>query len=184
MNNVSYVTTGKPRKTAGIWRAPEGTELPTTAAATLNSAFVHLGYASEDGVSNSNSPDTDTIKAWGGDVVLTPLNEREDTFKFTLIEAMNVEALKAVYGDDNVTGDLATGIQVKANALEQPASSWVIDMIYTDNTLKRIVIPAGKVTEVGDISYKDGDAVGYETTVYCLPDELGNTHYEYIQRAD
>ena len=49
-----------------------------------------------------------------------------------------------------------------------------------NNTLKRIVVPAGKVTEVGDISYTDEDMVGYELTVQAFPDTDANTHYEYI----
>ena len=37
------------------------------------------------------------------------------------------------------------------------------------------------ITEVGDIVYKDDDAIGYETTLSAVPDADGQTHYEYIK---
>lgn len=179
-NNSAHVTVGKPKVGGAIFWAPLGTELPTDATTALNTAFANLGYISEDGVVNSNSPESDDIKAWGGSTVLTTQTGKTDTFQFTLIEALSVAPLRLVYGVANVTGDLSTGITIKANDTQQDSGCLVIDMIMRGGVLKRIVLPSAAVSEVGDISYTDSDAVGYQTTLTASPDTTGNTHYEYI----
>ena len=182
-NTASNVTAGKPKIGGAIYAADAGTTLPTDASTALAAAFKCLGYVSEDGVKNSNSPNSQNVKAWGGDIVMNLLTEKPDNFSFTLIEALNLEVLKFVYGSSNVSGTLATGITVQANSAIPEAHVIVIDMILTDGALKRVVMPCAYISGVGEITYKDDAAVGYETTVLCPPDASGNTHYEYIVKS-
>ena len=182
-NTATNVTAGKPKIEGAIYRAPLGSTIPTDAVTSLASAYKCLGYVSDAGLVNSNTRENTEIKAWGGDTVLNIQTSKTDTFKLTLIEALNVDVLKAVFGDSNVSGALATGITVNVNASELTDAIWVIDMVLRNGVLRRIVIPIGKISELGDTTYSDNAAVGYDITIAATPDSSGNTHYEYTKSA-
>ncbi|MDO5016538.1 MAG: phage tail protein [Eubacteriales bacterium] len=181
-NDVKNVSAGKPKVGGAIRVAPLGTKLPTDATSELDKAFNNLGYVSDDGLTNEDSVESEEIKAWGGDTVMVVQTNKTDRFNFTLIESINIEALKFVYGPENVEGTLDTVIKVQSNASELPIRSMVIDMILNGGVLKRIVIPHAKIAEKGEINYVDNEATGFPLTIQGIPDEQGNTHYDYIQK--
>ncbi|WP_162012498.1 phage tail tube protein [Streptococcus sp. S784/96/1] len=180
MANSEYVSSAKPNVGGAISSALAGTALPVDATTNLDKGFKNLGYISEDGVTNEDKRESEDLLAWGGDVVDTPQTSKSDTFKYKMIEALNIDVLKEVYGPENVTGDLTTGIAIKSNSKELPVHPIVIETLLK-NALKRIVIPHGKVKEVGEITYVDGEVLGYEVTIQAYPDTNQNTHYEYIK---
>lgn len=183
MPNVSNVSAGQPKVAGAVFRAPTGTTLPTDASSALNEAFLDLGYVSEDGVTNNNSAESDNVKAWGGDTVLVLQTEKPDEWTLTLIEAMNQNVLKTVYGDANVTVGTGGLITVQAKADQLADNSYVIDMKLKGGAKKRVVIPNGSLSELGEVVYKDDEPIGYEITLQALPDATGVTHYEYILPA-
>lgn len=178
---MANVSVGKPKIGGAIYVAPAGTTLPTDTTTALAATFKSLGYCSEDGLTNSNETENSDIKAWGGDVVLSQMSSKKDSFKVTLIESLNEDVLKTVFGASNVTGTIASGATVKFNAAAAVAMVWVAEIVMTNGAAKRIVIPAGTIVELGDVVYKDDEAIGYEITIACAPDASGNTHYEYIK---
>lgn len=182
-NTAANVTVGKPKVGGAIYVAPLGSTLPTDSSTALDAAFVCLGYISEDGVTNSNSPESDNVKAWGGDTVLVLQTDRPDSFALTLLEGLNEDVLKTIYGSSNVTVDAQGNITVKATADEMTGHAWVFEMIMKGNRAKRTVIPNGTISELGDIVYKDDEAVGYNVTIQDVPDSSGVYHYEYIAAA-
>lgn len=179
--NASNVSVGKPKIGGAISVAPVGTTLPTDATTALDAAFKNLGYVSDSGLVNTKENSTGNINAWGGDSVLDYGNVTADRFKFTLIEVLNLDVLKMIYGSDNVTGDLDAGIAIAVGSQLPDEVALVVDMNLRNGALKRIVVPQCKVTGVGDITYADEEAVGYETTVSAIPVN-GKYHHEYIIR--
>ena len=181
MPSASNVSVGKPKVAGAIYYAAAGTTLPTDATTALAGAFTELGYVSEDGVTNSMAIDSDNLYAWGGDLVCPIKTGFTDTFTFTLIESLNVDVLKAIFGSTNVTGTLSNGISVNINDKYLTAQVWVVELVLKGSHVKRIVIPSGTITEFGDVVYKDDEAIGYEITITCSADSSGNPHYEYLK---
>lgn len=179
-NNPENVTVGKPKASGAVFVAPKGTALPTDASTALPEAFVNIGYISEDGVTNEIETDSEEIKAWGGDTVLTVQTSRSENFTFTAIET-NEQTLKLAFGDENVTVN-DNGFAVVHNGADREEHVFAIETLMGGGRVKRQVIPRGKVSEVGEIVYKDDEALGYEYTVAAQIDENGNTAYEYIAK--
>lgn len=178
--NAKNVSAAKPKVGGAAYYAPSGTTLPTDATTALDATFASLGYLSEDGLTNTPTIDSEELKAWGGDVVLPLQTGKSDHFSFTMLESLSEDVLKTYYGDSNVSGTLATGIAVAANALEHDEKSWAFEMVMRGGVLKRVVVPFGTVMEVGEVTYVDNGAVMYQVTLYTRPDSSGNTHYEYM----
>lgn len=176
---VSNVASGKPLVTGGIWHAPLGSTLPTDATSALDAAFVGLGYVGEDGLTEAAERTTDKIKAWGGDTIKVVQTDFSATFSWSFAEATNGEALKVVYGEDNVTV-VGNAIEIGVSSDQLPHACYVFEMQDGDNRM-RIVVPDGQITEVGEITYTDGGIVLYQVTLEAFKDETGKQYYKYLE---
>lgn len=181
-NDATNVTSAKPKVGGAVFVAPLGTPVPKDAKTELNEAFKNLGFVSTEGLKNNNTASTKDTKAWGGATVNTTQTEKTDKFQLELIESLNVDTLKFVYGENNVNGTLETGIAIKVGVEESETQVLVVDMILKDGILKRIVAPLAKLTELGEINYNDEDSLGYDVTIAAFLDKDGFSHYEYISK--
>lgn len=182
MANAANVTAAKPKLSGAVYVAPVGSTLPTSTSSALDAAFKNLGYVSDNGLSNNNSRTSEKIKAWGGETVLNSQTEFVDEFKFTLLEVMNEDVLKTIYGSGNVTTSSGETV-VKVNSTQPAEYAWVFEMVLKGNTAKRIVVPSASMTALEEIAYKDNEASGYGVTIGATPDSSGNTHYEYTKKG-
>ena len=189
--NAQNVSVGKPHGenglyAGGMWWAKRGeVTVPTDATSALDAKFKNGGYLSDDGVTNTIDTDSTDINAFGGDRVLTVTTSRAESFQFGMIETTE-DTLMLAYGPDNVTvagsGDTKT-ISVKHNGKAFPEIVQVFEFAMTGDRVKRIVVPVGKMSELDDVEYTDEDAICYTPTINALPDEEGNTAYEYIAKV-
>lgn len=178
-NAASNVSFGKPKATGAVYIAPAGTAVPTDATTALAGTYKALGYVSEDGLVNSVSTDTENVNAWGGDLVLVGQTNYSETFMVNLLET-NTDALKAYYGEANVT--VAGGVTtIRANSAQLPHVVAVFELVLTGGRIKRIVVPDAHFADrSGDITYTDGDPISYPLLLQAYPDASGNSHSEYI----
>lgn len=189
MPNTNNIGAGKPAIAGGIYAMPSASisssnTLPTDATTLMSTMtyFKSLGFISEDGVTNGFSPETEDTKSWDGATVNSNQTGRPDTFKFKMLEVLNVEVLKLIYGADNVT-ESSGHISIEATTDEMVPYAFVIDMLIGTRA-KRIVIPNAKITDLAEITYKGSEVAGYEITITAMPDPAVTTksvtHHDYI----
>lgn len=185
MSNSNNVSTAKPKVGGALWVAPLGTTLPVDATAALSNAFKSLGHISEDGLTNGNEKSVGEIKAWGGEVVDTFQESKNVTFTYKLIEGLSVEVLKEIYGDGNVETQSDGTIKISDTYDDSVAKVYVFDMVVKGGRAKRVIVPNGKLDSVGDVNYKDNEAIGYDCTLKALSYVDGNktvSKIEYIEK--
>jgi hypothetical protein len=185
MSNSANIVAGKPLATGGVRIGPLGTTAPTNATTALAVGFVSAGYVGEDGLTETVDRSTEKVKAWGGDIVKVLQTDYSVSYQFTFLETLNTDVLRTVYGDANVTvtpGTPSAGTlrAVKLNSDELPHKAFVFDM-KDGNARIRIHVPDGQINDVGEVTYNDGELVGYQVTIEAFRDAtLGAQAIKYI----
>lgn len=185
--NVTFSKPGTSANKSGyIWVAPLGTDIPTKATTELDTAFVGLGYLSEDGLTEPASLTAgDAIVAAGGDTVAQADPTFSKTWTGTCIEALNEDLLKVAYGSSNVTVTAATPsgdgtITVKEQAGDLEHHVIVIDEMLKGGRKRRNVMPDATFLITGDISHVHTALVNFEFTINAYPTATQPAQTQYI----
>lgn len=162
--NVQVAVTG------AVYVSGAGTTVtaPTTAASTLDTDLIDVGYISEDGIVEHYEEDTTEIKAWqGGAIVRTMISSSKATFAFTMIEMKEV-TLELYHKGSVIASDGGSGFKIIVMTPNADRRVFVFDIVDGTEHI-RIYIPDGEVTERGDITYASEDAIAFPVTITAYP---------------
>lgn len=162
--------------TGGVFVNLDGNaSVPTNATTPLGPEFDEVGYLTDAGIIESHDSQVNDLAAWqNGDVVRKVQTSHDVTFQLSLMET-NPTTLEAYYGNyDNghvkVTGELL------------PRLPWVFD-VFDGDEMHRVVIPAGQITERGDVQRVNADAMAYPVTITAFPVDGVKAHIYLAQIA-
>lgn len=175
-NNKDNVSVGKGVVGGYLFSAPAGTALPTDYTTALNAAFVNLGYVTDEGAVFATEADSNTFKDLNGDDIASSSGGRTRTLAVVLAET-NVNSLKEVYGQDNVTEASGT-ITINHTNADMEHRVLVLELLLRNGRKWRRVIEDAQVTEWDDMTVLYSELVRYGIT-YTLN---GDTPiHDYIQ---
>lgn len=167
--NVSAAQTG------AVMYAPLGTTAPTDPTEVWPAGWIDLGYVSEDGIVEAESRDWEEIKAWQNRAIVRRLlTDTEMTWQMTLIEN-KVDVLAVRHPGSTMTeSGTAPDTFYQLDIMEPEEAFWTFGFDIVDGDVHhRILIPKGSITEVEDITYANGQAIGYGITIAAYTSGTG-----------
>lgn len=180
--NAQNIYSAEPLATGVAFVSPLGTPGPTdavTPVATISQLWTDLGYTGADGFTEKNDHKTDMKRSLGGKIVKVLFTEFSATLEFTLMESLNADVLKAIFGANNVEVTAATSqhgnqVRVLKNSIRFPQQSWLIDTWDDELGAKyRNYAPVGQLISVADIKVVHTDIIEYKVTLECLESVIG-----------
>lgn len=157
-----------------VYVAPVGTTLPTTPTGTLNTAFVGLGYCTDDGVSLKVSQEISEINSWQSrQAVRRDLQAQEIQASFGL-QQWNEDTVPLAFGGGAITalggGGYRYDFPEEGDGLDEYAM--VIDAV--DGSIhQRFVFARGNAVEAVETNFKRGEAAILPITFKALEPTTG-----------
>lgn len=182
-NNTANVSTGKGVAGGYMFVAPSGTDLPTDNSTPLDAAYLNVGYLGDDGISFSDSSESDSFFDLNGDTIETSNGSVEKSFTVTLRE-IKKDTLALMLGSANVTD--ADGKLIAHDKGPNDSTYVVVFELLLKNGRKwRRIGAQCKIGELGDMNVVYSDLVGREITMNVLKDaETGDYWTDYFDSTE
>ena len=136
-----------------------------------------LGYISDDGVEFSLDLSSEDKNDWGGNAISSSISKYSEAAKVTFLESAET-ILRVIYGDDNVKVETDGSITVRHNPRFTAPRIYIFDAVINETTVKRSIIPIGRIFERDTVKQNSSDFLGYTPTIKCMPAEVfdGDTY--------
>lgn len=140
--------------TGQVYVAPVGTALPANQGSALNSAFVGLGYHSEDGVSINQSIEIIRLGAWQTKSDIRRERDSE-TFRITFnLLQWNENSVPLAFGGGAVSEPSSGNFKFTPPAVSDAiAEKALICDVQDGPEILRFVVPRGTVVEAVDSKF-------------------------------
>lgn len=176
-NDTKNVSAGKGVVGGYIYAAPLGTTLPTDYSTALDTAFVNLGYVTDEGATFATDADSNTFKDLNGDDIATSSGGKTRTLAVQFAEVKG-ETLKEVFGQNAVVVAESGDITITHDNTDMPHRVVVLELVLRDGRKWRRVLTDAQVTEWEDLTILYSDLVTFGVT-FTL--NGSNPMYDYIQ---
>ena len=182
-NNTANVSAAKGVAGGYFFWAPIGTTAPTSLDAELDTAFLNLGFISEDGIVFSTETDSEDLNDMNGDTMDSSKSNHAETFAVTFAE-IKADVQKVLYGLTNVT-DTAGAMTVHVKGDDAPEGIMVGEFVLKNGRRWRRVIHRGQPTEFGDFTVAAGTLAAREVTMKVYKDEtVGDYYTDYYESTE
>lgn len=161
-----------------IYAAPASTTLPEDLS-TLDPGFVDLGYASEDGVTFTVTPEVTDVNAWQSSTPIRRIvTSRALTLAFSA-QQWNVNTFAAAYGGGEWSEDSPGVYRYDPPADADDLASYAVVLDFKDgNKNYRLVVMEANVTEATESNLTRGGAALLPITFSAItPDNEDRSWY-------
>jgi hypothetical protein len=154
--------------TGMFYHAPKGTALPTYPTETLAEDWKEVGYVAEDGITWHHGRSGEPLKDWSN-TIRRILDSSDDKTIAVPIISTTKEALKTIFGADNVTEAAATTghgklLTITSDDMMSGEEAFLFLMKDGDDTFM-LGTTKGMITALDDVSFAPGAAITWNATV-------------------
>ena len=154
--------------TGMFYHAPKGTALPTYPTETLAEAWKEVGYVAEDGITWHHGRSGEPLKDWSN-TIRRILDSSDDKTIAVPIISTTKEALKTIFGADNVTETAATTghgklLTITSDDMMSGEEAFLFVMKDGDDTIA-IGTMGGFISALDDINFAPGSPITWNATI-------------------